>query len=60
MENKSKSSSELSSVFEEKITSRLSFNFNLYSSHECTSKYFGREAIEQEGFYCQFCDPQKK
>ena len=36
MENKSKSSSELSSVFEEKITSRQSFNFNLYSSHECT------------------------
>ena len=60
MENKSKSSNELSSVFEEKLTSRQSFNFILYSSHECTSKYFGREAIEQEGFYCQFCDPQKK
>ena len=36
------------------------FNFNLYSFHEDTLKYFGREEIEQEGYYCQFCDPQKK
>ena len=60
MENKSLSSSELSSFSQEDITSRQSFNFNSYSSHDCTSKYFGREAIEQEGYYCQFCDPKKK
>ena len=34
---------------------RILFNFNLHSL-----KYFGREEIEQEGYYCQFCDPQKK
>ena len=28
------------------------FNFNLHSSHEYTLKYFGREEIEQEGYYC--------
>ena len=39
---------------------RILFNFNLHSSHEYTLKYFGREEIEQEGYYCQFCDPQKK
>ena len=60
MDNKSQSSSQNSSISQEEISRRESFNFNLYSSQECTSKYFGREAIEQEGYYCQFCDPQKK
>ena len=60
MDNKSQSSSQKSSISQEEMSRRESFNFNLYSSHECTSKYFGREEIEQEGYYCQFCDPQKK
>ena len=42
------------------MSRRELFNFNLYSFHEYTSKYFGREEIEQEGYYCQFYDPQKK
>ena len=36
------------------------FNLSKIINSNCTSKCFGKEKIKQEGFYCRFCDPNKK
>ena len=42
------------------MSRRELFNFNLYSFHECTSKYFGREEKEQKDIIVNFVIFKKK